>query len=279
MVGAGAGLSTAAGFTYGGERFERYFADFRRRHGFRDMYSGGFSPFVDEAELWAYWSRFIWINRYVDPPRPVYRELAGLLAGREHFVITTNVDSCFAKAGIAHDRLFCPQGDYGLWQCGVPCHLATYGNRDAVRQMVEAQGYTVAEDGELLPPAGGVPEHRIPESLVPRCPVCGEPMAMNLRVDGTFVEDEAWHRAAARYRAFLERHEGERVLFLELGVGGNTPGIIKYPFRRMTKRNPLAVYACVNRGESMTREAIEERSILVDADAGRVIHDLVAMAG
>ena len=207
VVGAGAGLSTAAGFTYGGERFERYFADFRRRHGFRDMYSGGFGPFVDEAELWAYWSRFILINRYVDPPRPVYRELAGLLAGREHFVITTNVDSCFAKAGIAPDRLFCPQGDYGLWQCGVPCHLATYGNRDAVRQMVEAQGYSISEDGELLPPAEGVPAHRIPEPLVPHCPVCGEPMAMNLRVDGPSSRTRP---GTARRRATAPSSSGTR---------------------------------------------------------------------
>ncbi|WP_232385533.1 MULTISPECIES: SIR2 family NAD-dependent protein deacylase [Enorma] len=272
VLGAGSGLSTAAGFTYGGERFRRYFADFERAHGFHDMYSGGFFPFATEEERWAYWSRFIWVNRYTDPPSPVYDELLALLRGRDYFVLTTNVDHCFQKAGIDRSRLFYTQGDYGLWQCSEPCHREVYDNEATVRAMVEAQGFTVSANGALMPPADGEPAMRVPAELVPRCPVCGKPLAMNLRADDTFVEDEGWHRAAARYRDFLRRHERTRVLFWEIGVGGNTPGIIKLPFWRMTAANPRATYACLNLGEALAPSGIAEQSILIDASAADALH-------
>lgn len=272
LIGAGAGLSTAAGYTYAGERFYRHFADFARAHRMTDMYTGGFFPFTSEEERWAYWSRYIWINRYAPVPSDLYAQLHALVRGRDYFVLTTNVDHCFQRTGFAPERLFYTQGDYGLWQCSEPCHAATYDNQDAVRRMLDAQGWRIAPDGELLPPADGrEPGRFVPASLIPRCPVCGRPMSMNLRADDTFVEDEGWHAAAERYRAFCKGHRHARVLYLELGVGGNTPVIIKFPFWRMTADNPRALYACVNHGEAVAPTSIADRSILLDGDAAAVI--------
>ena len=257
VVGAGSGLSTASGMTYSGERFERNFTDFIGRYGYRDMYTAGFYPYPTPEEFWAYWSRHIHLNRYAQDAGPAYRRLRNLMGGKDCFVITTNVDHCFQKAGFDALRLFCTQGDYGLWQCARPCHQETYDNEAPVQRMVSEQR-----------------DMRIPTELIPRCPRCGGPMANNLRCDDTFVEDEAWHLAAGRYADFLRKHEGARLLFLELGVGWNTPGIIKYPFRRMSTRNERAVYACVNLGEAAAPRELEGRSILVDGDIGEVLRDL-----
>ena len=260
VVGAGAGLSTSAGFTYSGERFERLFADFIERYGFSDMYTAGFYPFPTLEERWAFWSRFIWCNRYEPAPKDTYAKLLRLLSGKDYFVITTNVDHQFQKAGVPAERLFYTQGDYGLWQCSEPCHDKTYDNYETVKEMVRQQR-----------------DMRVPSDLVPYCPVCGKPMSMNLRADDTFVEDEGWHAAALRYQRFLEQHEGRRVLFLELGVGGNTPVIIKYPFWRYTYENPRATFASINLGHVMTAREIVDRSILIDADIDQVLDELLAM--
>ena len=257
VIGAGAGLSTSAGFTYTGERFAHYFPDFIARYHFSDMYSGGFYPFDTLEEHWAYWSRYIFCNRYLDAPKPVYQELLSLVHDKDYFVLTTNVDHQFQKAGFDRHRLFYTQGDYGLWQCMEPCHQKTYDNEEAVRRMVAGQR-----------------DMRIPTKLVPRCPVCGKPMTMNLRSDNTFVEDEGWHRAAGRYHDFLRRHDGLKVLFLELGVGANTPAIIKYPFWKMTYANPNAAYACINFGEAFAPPEIRGRSICINADIGNVLSRL-----
>lgn len=257
VVGAGSGLSTASGMTYSGERFEKNFADFIGRYGYRDMYTAGFYPYPTPEEFWAYWSRHIHLNRYAQDAGPAYRRLRNLMGGKDCFVITTNVDHCFQKAGFDALRLFCTQGDYGLWQCARPCHQETYDNEAPVQRMVSEQR-----------------DMRIPTELIPRCPRCGGPMANNLRCDDTFVEDEAWRLAAGRYADFLRKHEGARVLFLELGVGWNTPGIIKYPFRRMSTRNERAVYACVNLGEADAPRELEGRAILVDGDIGEVLRGL-----
>ena len=257
VIGAGSGLSTSAGFTYTGERFQKYFGDFIAKYGFPDMYSGGFYPFDSLEEHWAYWSRYIYINRYLDAPKPVYHDLLKLVQGKEYFVLTTNVDHQFQKAGFDRRRLFYTQGDYGLWQCSRPCHQKTYDNEAIVKKMFAEQK-----------------DRKIPTELVPHCPVCGAPMSMNLRTDGTFVEDDGWHAAARRYEDFLRRHEGEPILFLELGVGGNTPGIIKYPFWRMAQQNPKAVYACINYGEAYAPREILERSICIDGDIGEVLKEL-----
>lgn len=257
VIGAGAGLSTSAGFTYTGERFQKYFGDFIAKYGCRDMYSGGFYPFGSLEEHWAYWSRYIYINRYLDAPKPVYSDLFQLVQEKDYFVLTTNVDHQFQKAGFDKRRLFYTQGDYGLWQCSKPCHKKTYDNEAIVKKML-------AEQKDM----------KIPTELVPYCPVCGAPMSMNLRADDTFVEDDGWHAAARRYEDFLRRHEGEHILFLELGVGGNTPVIIKYPFWRMTYRNPKAVYACVNLTEAYCPKEIQRRSICIDGDIGYCLREL-----
>lgn len=257
VIGAGAGLSTSAGFTYDGERFEQNFSDFAGKYGFSDMYSGGFYPYPTREEYWAYWSRYIFLNRYQDAPKPVYDDLLKLVADKDYFVITTNVDHCFQKAGFDKKRLFYTQGDYGLFQCSGPCCQETFDNETAIREMVRRQ-----ED------------MKVPTELLPVCPHCGRPLTMNLRADDSFVEDEGWHRAAERYENFLRTRAGGKILFLELGVGYNTPVIIKYPFWRMTAKNPNAIYACINRGQAVCPEEIEKQSICIDADIGSVLQTL-----
>ncbi len=258
VIGAGAGLSTSAGFVYDGERFEQHFSDFAEKYGLRDMYSGGFYPYNTQEEFWAYWSRYIFVNRYMDAPKPVYDELLKLVEGKDYFVITTNVDHCFQKAGFDKKRLFYTQGDYGLFQCSEPCCQETFENEDMIRAMMERQS--------------GM---RIPTELIPRCPHCGKPMTINLRSDDKFVEDEGWHAASGRYSDFLRRHEGMKTLFWELGVGYNTPVIIKYPFWQMTAKNPKSAYACVNYGEAVCPQEISRQSVYIDKDIGRVLQDLL----
>ena len=276
VAGAGAGLSTAAGFIYTGERFEKWFPDFIRTYGIRDMYSGGFFPFPSKEIFWAYWARYIYINRYLDPPKPVYGDLFSLLKDTDHFVITTNVDHCFQKAGFDRERLFYTQGDYGLFQSTDRRNRKTYDNEEWVMRAMEAQGFVRNAEGLFEAPAGGV-GMEIPGSLIPRCPDDGAKMAMNLRADHTFVEDEGWHRASAAYSDFLRRHEGMHVLFLEIGVGMNTPVIIKYPFWQMTKDNPNAFYACLNFNEAYCPEEIAARSVCIGGDSGEVIGELLRM--
>ena len=256
VIGAGAGLSTSAGFVYNGERFEKYFSEFGKKYGFKDMYSGGFYPYETPEEMWAYWSKFIFVNRYMDAPKPVYEKLLELVKDKDYFVITTNVDHCFQKAGFDKSRLFYTQGDYGLFQCSEPCHDETYENEEMIRAMVEQQK-----------------DMKIPTGLIPKCPKCGKPLTMNLRSDDKFVEDQGWHEAARRYRDFLNSLDG-KILYLELGVGYNTPGIIKYPFWQMTEDNPEATYACVNFGEAVCPEGIRMQAICINGDIGTVIDEL-----
>ena len=257
VIGAGSGLSTAAGFTYTGERFKKYFSDFAEKYGIQDMYSGGFYPFATQEEFWAYWSRYIYINRYMDAPKPVYDDILKLVQDKDYFVITTNVDHCFQKAGFDKKRLFYTQGDYGLFQCSEPCCQETFENEATIREMVTRQ-----ED------------MKIPSELLPICPHCGKPLTMNLRCDNTFVQDEGWHRAAARYENFLRTREGGKILFLELGVGYNTPVIIKYPFWQMTAKNPNATYVCINQGQAVCPQEIKKQSICIDTDIGSIINQI-----
>ena len=257
IVGAGAGLSASAGFTYSGERFRKYFADFEDKYGFHDMYSGAFCQYDTPEEHWAYWSRFITVNRYMDAPRPVYQELFGLVKDKDYFAITTNVDHCFQKAGFDKKRLFYTQGDYGLFQCSEPCCQETFENEDVIRRMMEQQK-----------------DMRIPSELLPVCPHCGKPVTMNLRSDNRFVEDKGWHMAAERYDSFIRARENQRILFLELGVGYNTPVIIKFPFWRMTAQNPKATYACINQGEAVCPRDIRKQAICIDNDIAAVLDDI-----
>ena len=257
VIGAGAGLSTSAGFVYTGERFEKYFSDFAAKYGIKDMYSGGFYPFAAPEEHWAYWSRYIYINRYMDAPKPVYDDLLKLVQDKDYFVITTNVDHCFQKAGFDKKRLFYTQGDYGLFQCSEPCCQETFDNEAVIREMVKRQE-----------------NMKIPTELLPVCPHCGKPLTMNLRSDDKFVEDEGWHKAAERYENFLRTRAGGKILFLELGVGYNTPIIIKYPFWQMTAKNPNATYACINQGQAVYPQEIERQSVCINADIGQVLQSL-----
>ena len=258
LIGAGAGLSTAAGFTYSGKRFDKYFSDFKNKYGIKDMYSGGFYPYAALEEYWAYWSRYIYINRYMNAPKPVYESLLSLIKDKDYFVLTTNVDHCFQKAGFDKKKLFYTQGDYGLFQCSKPCHNKTYDNEKIVSKMFSEQR-----------------DMKVPEDLIPKCPVCGAPMTMNLRCDDTFVQDDGWYKAAERYNDFVRRHEKVQILFLELGTGFNTPGIIKFPFWKMTKNFENAFYACINLGEAYAPNDIDNKSICINSDIGKVLEYLI----
>ena len=271
VIGAGAGLSTAAGFTYSGERFEKYFADFREKYGFSDMYSGGFYNYDTLEEYWAYWSRYIYVNRYMDPPTDLYKQLFQLVENKDYFVLTTNVDHCFQKAGFDKNRMFYTQGDYGLFQCSKPCHHETYDNEESVKKMVVSQGYRI-EAGNLTVPEGTQTRSTVPTELVPRCPRCGRPMSMNLRADNTFVQDAGWDAAAKSYEKFMEDHRGQNVVFLELGVGYNTPGIIKYNFWQYAYNWRNAFYVCINKGDAYVPKEIENKAVGIDADIAEVLY-------
>lgn len=258
IIGAGAGMSASAGFSYSGERFEKYFSDFKQHYGIKDMYSGGFYSYETLEEYWAWWSRHIYINRYDVPVGEPYKNLLKLVQDKDYFVITTNVDHQFQFAGFDKQRLFYTQGDYGLWQCSKVCHQKTYDNESEVRKMISKQK-----------------DFKIPTELIPKCPVCNAPMIMNLRCDDTFVQDEGWYAACSRYNAFIRRNKGKHIVFLELGVGGNTPAIIKYPFWQMTHQNHNAIYACINYNESYCPEEIEKQSICIDGDINDMLHELI----
>lgn len=249
VIGAGAGLSASSGFDYSGERFERYFSDFHKKYGITDMYSGGFYPYETLEEYWAWWSRHILVNRYDCPVGKPYADLLSIVKNKDYFVLTTNVDHQFQRAGFYKNRLFYTQGDYGLWQCSKPCHNKTYDNEEAVRRMI-------AEQKDM----------KVPTELIPKCPFCGAPMTMNLRCDNSFVQDEGWYAAASRYEDFIRRNKNSHILFLELGVGMNTPVIIKYPFWQMTVKNPNAVYACVNQGQAFCPQDIRRQAICINSD-------------
>ncbi len=258
IIGAGAGLSASAGFTYSGKRFKKYFSDFEEKYHFRDMYSGGFYPYKSQEEFWAYWSRYIYYNRYDQPADETYKNLLAVVKNKNYFVLTTNVDHRFQIAGFDKNRLFYTQGDYGLFQCSVPCHNKTYDNEDAIRAMVNEQK-----------------NMKIPTELIPRCPICGKPMTVNLRSDDKFVEDDGWNRACKNYKQFLSEYGKKRVLYLELGVGMNTPAIIKFPFWQKTFQNINARYACINLNWAYVPAEIENRSLCIEADIGKCLKSVL----
>lgn len=257
VIGAGAGLSTAAGFIYNGERFNKYFSDFKEKYGFDDMYYGGFYPYRTQEEFWAYWSRYIYVNRYMDIPSDLYNKLYDLVKDKDYFVITTNVDHCFQRAGFDKKRLFYTQGDYGLFQCSEPCCQETFDNEEIIKAMYEQQQ-----------------DMKIPSDLIPKCPHCCKPLTTNLRADDKFVQDEGWYKASERYSDFIRRHKDSNILFLELGVGYNTPVIIKYPFWQMTAQSSKATYACINMGEAVCPDEIKNQSICIDMNINTVLADL-----
>lgn len=277
IIGAGSGLSTAAGYTYSGERFNTYFSDFAEKYKIQDIYSGGFYPFPDMETYWAWWSRHIWVNRYVPIPNDTYDRLYDLVKDKDYFVLTTNVDHCFQRSGFDKKRLFYTQGDYGLLQSSNPHGASahkTYDNEEICRKMLLAQGFEIGEDNSLIIPEGADIRMRIPTELVPYCPDDGELMTTNLRADDTFVEDEGWHQAAERYTEFLRRHEGTKTVFLETAVGFNTPGIVKFSFWKMTGEWPDATYVCLNQGQAYAPDEIKEKSICINGDLKEILAEL-----
>lgn len=257
IIGGGAGLSSAAGFSYSGERFEKYFPDFIKKYGFSDMYTAGFYPFETLEEYWAYWSRYVYVNRYMEGAGTLYKKLFKMISHKDYFVITTNVDHQFQKAGFDKNRLFYVQGDYGLFQCEEPCCMETFYNKEVILQMVKRQK-----------------DMKIPTELIPKCPYCSRNLTMNLRCDDNFVEDEGWHYAQIRWENFLKKHQKDKILLLELGVGFNTPGIIKYPFWEIAANNCKAVYVCINKGESFCPEEISGRSVCINADICKIVEKI-----
>lgn len=257
LIGAGAGLSAAAGLIMTGPRFTDNFADFIAKYGFTDLYNAGFHQFDSLEEKWAFWSRHFMLDRYGDIPNATYDVLKNLVADKDYFIITTNVDHCFQRTGFDKTRLFYTQGDFGLFQCSVPCCKKTYDNEEIVRRMA-------AEQKNMC----------IPSALVPRCPVCGAPMTQNMRFDDTFVEDEGWRRAMNRYQEFIRQHRDTNLLLLELGVGGNTPGIIKFPFWQLTAQDPAFTYACVTLNDAVSPPSITDQSICISADINDVLQAL-----
>jgi len=277
IIGAGSGLSTAAGYTYSGERFYKYFSDFAEKYHIEDMYSGGFYPFPDMETYWAWWSRHIWVNRYVPIPNDTYDRLFDLVKDKDYFVLTTNVDHCFQRSGFDKKRLFYTQGDYGLLQSSNPHGASahkTYNNEEICRKMLLAQGFEIGEDNSLIIPEGAEIKMRIPTELIPYCPDDGELMTTNLRADDSFAEDEGWHKAAERYSEFLRRHEGTKTVFVETAVGFNTPGIVKFSFWKMVNEWPDAAYICLNQGQAYAPDEIRKKSICINGDLKEILAEL-----
>lgn len=267
IIGAGAGLSACAGFTYNEQRFMKYFADFNARYGIKDMYFGGFYPFENECEYWSFWARKIYYNRYFDEIEGInnlYEILLNLVKDKKYFVLTTNVDHQFQKNNFDKTKLFYTQGDYGLFQCEVPCKQETYSNKETILEMLKSQ------KGMQIDP-----------QLIPKCPSCGENLTINLRKDDKFVQDEEWDLSHDRYIEFLNENLMQKTLFLELGVGMNTPGIIKYPFIKMTSENANTYYVSINIDDQFNTESIKEfgfditdRSLFINGDIYEVLSNL-----
>ncbi|MDF2856639.1 MAG: Sir2 silent information regulator family NAD-dependent deacetylase [Neobacillus sp.] len=249
LVGGGAGLSSAAGLTYSGKRFTEYFADFKEKYGFTDMYSGTFYSFKTQEERWAHWARHIDVNRYLMPATQLYKEILELVMLKKYFVISTNVESQFIKAGFPEEKVFEVQGDYSFLQCAKACHNKLYYNEKMVKGMVSQTN-----------------DCRVPSDLVPRCPVCGGEMDVNLRHNDFFVQDDEWYNADKRYEQFLKESEGKNVVYLEFGVGFNTPGIIRYPFEQMTNKNPNATLIRFNKDYPIGMLENENKIISFDED-------------
>lgn len=257
LIGAGAGLSTAAGLTYSGKRFQDNFKEFIEKYGMQDMYSAGFYPFGTEEERWAYWCRHSYVNRIAPPAMPLYEKLFAMVKDMDYFVLTTNVDHQFQKAGFQNERIFATQGDYGRIQCMKGCHPKTYDAVSMFTQMNQAQK-----------------DCKIPSYMVPRCPVCGGPMAMNLRCDQYFVEDDSWNQAAENYGRYLKQLKKGNVLLLELGVGFNTPSIIRFPFEKMVRENKNINLVRLNLDEAVIPESFGKRGIGINRDLCESLNDI-----
>lgn len=260
LIGAGAGISTAAGLTYNGKRFTDNFSEFIKKYGtiyMKDMYTAGFYPFPTQEEKWGYWSKHSLLNRFLPPALPLYKQLYDIIKEKNYFVLTTNVDHQFYKSGFEAKRIFATQGDYGAIQCEKACHPKIYNAKKQFYAMDKARQNCM-----------------IPSYMVPKCPVCGGNMTMHLRSDNYFVEDENWHNMASHYIDFLEKMHGKKGVLLELGVGFNTPAIIRFPFEKMTYENSNLSLIRLNLNEAMVPEILEDRVIGIGGDMSKTISDL-----
>lgn len=257
VIGAGAGLSAAAGLEYSGRRFTDHFGDFIRRYGFTDLYTSSFYPFNTEEERWSHWARHIRQNRYDEASTELYRMLLHAVGRKEWFVITTNVDGQFEKAGFDRERIFAVQGDYAYLQCAEACHDKLYYNEALVREMTQ-----------------NTKDCRIPASLVPRCPVCGGAMEVNLRKDDHFVQDAHWYESHERYQAFMQKACRRNTLLLELGVGYNTPTIIRFPFERMASQADNITLVRINR-DYAEKQAPVRSFIPFREDMNKIVTDIL----
>jgi len=258
IVGGGAGLSAAAGILYSGKRFTEPFAPFITKYGFKDLYTSSFYPFATEEEKWAYWARHISLNRYETGATQLYQDLYRLVQHKPYFVITTNVENQFEKSGFPSAKVFEIQGDYSYLQCAKGCHNQLYYNEQLVENMIEMTN-----------------DCKIPTDLVPKCSVCGGNMDPNLRSNQYFVQDEKWYEKETAYKEFLANYEGNKIVFLELGVGYNTPGIIRYPFERMTYQNEYATLIRLNKDDPNGAEENKEKTIWFTNEMLEVISALL----
>ncbi len=257
LIGAGAGLSSSAGHTYSGERFYKYFSDFNEKYGITDIYSGGFYPFETKEEYFAWWSRHIFVNRYLEQENTTYKTLLEIVKNKNYFVLTTNVDHMFLDNGFLKNKIFYTQGDYGLFQCKKACHNKNYDNKEIITKMYNEQK-----------------DMKVSKELIPSCPVCGGDMEPNLRKDSYFVQDDGWYKASERYSNFLNENKDKNIVLLELGVGMNTPSIIKYPFWQITYNNKNANFITINKGETLVPKEILKQSISIDEDIKKVVLDI-----
>lgn len=273
LIGAGAGLSTAGGFEYSGKNFDKYFSDFGKKYGFTDMYSGGFYPYKTLEEKWAFWSRYVYVNRYMNKnANKLYAQLFDLVKDKNYFIITTNVDHQFQLAGFDKNKIFYMQGDYGLFQCEVPCHNKTYDNEQLILKMLMSQNFLEkTNDGYTI-------THRskwkmvIDSNFIPKCPVCGKNMTMNLRADDTFIQDNGLEEHLKLYEKFLCETKGKKLVLLEIGVGYNTPVIIKYPFEKMTYQYENINLIRFNKDYAICPKEIKEKTILFDENISEIFN-------
>ena len=275
LIGAGAGLSTAAGFYSSGERFHKYFFDFEKKYHAKDTYSGSFYPYPKESEYWAFMSRNIYLMRFSPFPKRTYNILYEIFKDKNYFILTTNVDHLFQKAGFDKNRMYYMQGDMGLLQCKKPCHLKNYENYDLIKDMLIDQGFSFDSNGELV--VGNNIKSEISEKLIPKCPVCGGEMDFNLRIGNNFVEDNGWHKHKKLYEDFVTKYKSDDILYIELCVGYNTPAIIKYNFWNRVNNNKKARFISINLEESDVPNEIKDRSLVISGDADKIINEIYAL--
>ncbi len=256
LIGAGSGLSTAAGLKYSGENFQKNYKEFMQKYHFEDLYSASFYEFKTQEEKWAFFSKMILLNRY-NKPLTLYKELYDIVKDKNYFVITTNVDGQFEISGFDKEKIFAVQGDYKYLQCENACHNKLYDNSEIVKKWT-----------------ANMKECKIPSEIVMKCPVCGGNMDMNLRKDDKFVQDENWYKQLKAYKDFLKEMKNKNVVLLEIGVGFNTPGIIRFPFEKMTMENSKTRLIRINKDYLKCFLDIEDKTITFNEEVKQILDDL-----